>query len=29
MIAFLQGKLAEALPMRAVVDVNGVGYEAL
>ena len=26
MIAFLQGKLAEATPMRVVVDCHGVGY---
>ena len=26
MIAFLRGKLAEALPTQVVVDVNGVGY---
>ncbi|HEX9045934.1 MAG TPA: Holliday junction branch migration protein RuvA [Verrucomicrobiae bacterium] len=29
MITFLQGKLADALPTQVVVDVNGVGYEAL
>ena len=29
MITFLQGKLAESLPTQVVVDVNGVGYEAL
>jgi Holliday junction DNA helicase RuvA len=29
MITFLQGKLAEALPTQVVIDVNGVGYEAL
>ena len=29
MITFLQGKLVEALPTQVVVDVNGVGYEAL
>ena len=29
MITFLEGKLVEALPTRAVVDVHGVGYEAL
>ncbi|HMP81921.1 MAG TPA: Holliday junction branch migration protein RuvA [Verrucomicrobiota bacterium] len=29
MITFLQGKLVEALPTKVVVDVNGVGYEAL
>ena len=29
MITFLQGKLVEALPTRAVVDVNGIGYEVL
>jgi Holliday junction DNA helicase RuvA len=28
-ITFLQGKLIEALPTQVVVDVNGVGYEAL
>ena len=27
MIAFLRGKLAEALPTQVAVDVNGVGYE--
>jgi Holliday junction DNA helicase RuvA len=27
MITFLHGKLVEALPTQAVVDVNGVGYE--
>src|SRR4051794_35915796 len=27
MIAFLEGKLAAALPTQATVDVNGVGYE--
>jgi Holliday junction DNA helicase RuvA len=29
MIAFLRGKLVEALPTLVVVDVNGVGYEVL
>jgi Holliday junction DNA helicase RuvA len=29
MITFLHGKLLEALPTQAIVDVNGVGYEAL
>ena len=29
MITFLHGKLVEALPTQAVVDVNGVGYEVL
>ena len=29
MITFLHGQLAEALPTHVVVDVNGVGYEAL
>jgi holliday junction DNA helicase RuvA len=29
MITFLHGKLVEALPTQAVVDVNGVGYEIL
>ncbi len=29
MITFLQGKLVESLPTQVVVDVNGVGYEAL
>jgi Holliday junction DNA helicase RuvA len=29
MIAFLEGKIAEALPTRVVLDVNGVGYEIL
>jgi len=29
MITFLRGKLAEALPTHVIVDVNGVGYEAL
>ena len=29
MITFLHGKLVEALPTRVVVDVHGVGYEAL
>jgi len=27
MIAYLQGKLAEATPVSAIIDVNGVGYE--
>lgn len=29
MITFLQGKLVEALPTQAVVEVHGVGYEVL
>src|SRR5512140_3308878 len=29
MISFLKGKLVEALPTQVVLDVNGVGYEAL
>jgi holliday junction DNA helicase RuvA len=29
MITFLQGKLVEALPTHIVVEVHGVGYEAL
>jgi Holliday junction DNA helicase RuvA len=29
MITFLQGKLIEAHPTQVIVDVNGVGYEAL
>ncbi len=29
MISFLRGKLVEALPTRVVVDVGGVGYDAL
>ncbi|HWW01014.1 MAG TPA: Holliday junction branch migration protein RuvA [Candidatus Acidoferrum sp.] len=29
MIGFLKGKLVEALPTQVVLDVNGVGYEAL
>ena len=29
MITFLHGKLVEALPTQVVVEVNGVGYEAL
>ena len=29
MITFLSGKLIEAIPTHVVVDVNGVGYEAL
>lgn len=29
MITFLNGKLMEALPTQVVVEVNGVGYEAL
>jgi holliday junction DNA helicase RuvA len=29
MITFLRGKIAEAIPTRAVIDVNGVGYEVL
>lgn len=28
MIAYLQGRLAQALPTQVVVDVGGVGYEA-
>ena len=27
MIAFLQGKLAEATPTRVVIDCHGVGYQ--
>lgn len=27
MIAFLRGKIAEALPQRIIMDVHGVGYE--
>ncbi|MGH8022486.1 MAG: OB-fold domain-containing protein, partial [Limisphaerales bacterium] len=27
MITFLRGKLVEALPTQAVVEVHGVGYE--
>ena len=27
MITFLDGKLTNALPTQAIVDVNGVGYE--
>ncbi|SVB92604.1 uncharacterized protein METZ01_LOCUS245458, partial [marine metagenome] len=27
MIAYLQGRLAQALPTQVVVDVGGVGYE--
>ncbi|MGE9295487.1 MAG: Holliday junction branch migration protein RuvA [Puniceicoccales bacterium] len=27
MIAYLQGKLADATPVSAVIDINGVGYE--
>ena len=27
MIAFLRGKLVEALPTHAILDVNGIGYE--
>ncbi len=29
MISFLQGKLVEALPTQAILDVQGVGYEVL
>lgn len=29
MITFLQGKLVEALPTQATVNVNGIGYEVL
>jgi len=29
MITFLHGKLVEALPTQAIVDVNGIGYEVL
>lgn len=29
MIYFIEGKLVEALPMRAVIDARGVGYEIL
>ena len=29
MITFLHGKLVEALPTQVVIDVHGVGYEAL
>ena len=29
MIAFLHGKLIEALPTQVIIDVNGAGYEAL
>ena len=29
MITFLQGKLVEALPTQVIVEVNGIGYEAL
>lgn len=29
MITFLNGRLVEALPTQVVVDVNGIGYEAL
>lgn len=29
MIAFLRGKLVEALPTQAIVEVHGVGYEVL
>jgi len=29
MITFLRGKLVEALPTQAVVEVGGVGYEVL
>src|SRR5438874_11793330 len=29
MITFLDGKLVNALPTQAIVDVNGIGYEVL
>src|ERR1043165_1328350 len=29
MISFLHGKLIEALPTQVIIDVHGVGYEAL
>jgi len=29
MITFIHGKLVEALPTQAIVDVNGMGYEVL
>jgi Holliday junction DNA helicase RuvA len=29
MITFLTGKLVDALPTQAIIDVNGVGYEVL
>src|SRR4051812_10405253 len=29
MITFLHGKLVEALPTQVIIDVHGVGYEAL
>jgi Holliday junction DNA helicase RuvA len=29
MITFLQGKVVESLPTQVVVEVNGIGYEAL
>ncbi len=29
MITFLHGKLVEAIPTQAIVDVNGIGYEVL
>jgi len=29
MISFLEGKLVEAIPTQVIIDVNGVGYEAL
>ena len=29
MIAFLQGKVVEALPTQVIIEVNGVGYDAL
>jgi len=29
MITFLHGKLVEALPTQAIVDVNGIGYDVL
>jgi len=29
MIAFLQGKVVESLPTQVIIEVNGVGYDAL
>src|SRR5688500_3905103 len=29
MISFLEGKLVEAIPTQVIIDVHGVGYEAL
>src|SRR5258706_578631 len=29
MIAFLQGKLVEAIPTQVLIEVNGIGYEVL